>query len=75
MSPEKQVKVDNVRASLEKHGIEFAEKANGHFKVYKDGEPIVDLWATTEKFKEPIGNTGVGLHLAAKIILTAYGRI
>lgn len=76
MDAAKEEKIANVRASLVKHDIEHIEKANGHFRIFKDGKAFMDLWATTEKFRVVgDGESKVGLPLAAKEILTAYGRL
>ena len=29
------------------HGVDFIEKANGHFIINRDGKPFLDYWGTT----------------------------
>ena len=35
------------KQKLISHGVDFIEKANGHFIINRDGKPYLDYWGTT----------------------------
>ncbi|MNO74086.1 hypothetical protein D3C76_650710 [compost metagenome] len=72
MEESKKLKVDSCRISLLNANIEYKEGANGHFQIFKHGEKVMDIWATTEKFKLVGCPTQVGMHLAGQAIKRAY---
>jgi hypothetical protein len=49
MDAEKARKVQSFRNFLQYNGIDYQEKANGHFQIFKNGKLIYQTWATTAK--------------------------
>lgn len=65
----KQEKIDKCREWLIEEDVEFLEYNHGHFKVHAWGKPVIEFWATTEKFTIVGTNVyQVGWHLIQKAV-------
>jgi N12 class adenine-specific DNA methylase len=60
MSPDKEKVVAKFRQSLMDHDVEFIEKANGHFQIFRNNTLVFQVWPTTEKILLSDGTTKVG---------------
>lgn len=57
-----QQKIDKVKAELDKRGIIYIERANGHLQIDE-----IDLWATSQKFYDRnTGHKGTGMNAFIK---------
>lgn len=75
MKSSKARKIEEARQWLINNDIEFAEYSNGHFRIFVNGERLLDFWATTEKFVLASGGQyRVGMYLIKNNILNAYNK-
>lgn len=65
----KEEKIEQARQWLINQDAEFREFANGHFRVFQQGDPVIDFWATTLKYKVfetnsyHVGGAGIKQHV------------